>query len=108
MLCRVAAHNMASKQTVYDSVPFFWSKQGDVNVKYVGHAPGWDELIVSGDITSGNGLVLYVKDEEVVAAAGLNHGRDIGAIHELMRLNKMPPPDELRQGNIDFLALLNT
>lgn len=103
---RIAARNMMMKQTAYHGVPFFWSKQGDLNVKYVGHAPDWDENIMFGDIASGKGLVLYVKGEKVLAAAGLNRGQDIGAIHELMHLNKMPSPDTLRSGKGDFLAVL--
>jgi NADPH-dependent 2,4-dienoyl-CoA reductase/sulfur reductase-like enzyme/nitrite reductase/ring-hydroxylating ferredoxin subunit len=105
---RVAAHNMAGKKTVYESVPFFWTKQGDLNIKYVGHAQEWDDLIIQGDIAAQDCLVFYVKQNQVLAAAGINRGKEIGAIQELMRLKKMPDPEELRQGSVDLLALLKS
>lgn len=105
---RVAAHNMAGKKTVYDSVPFFWTKQGDLNIKYVGHAQKWDNLIIQGDIAAQDCLVFYVKQNQVLAAAGINRGKEIGAIQELMRLKKMPGPEELQQGSVDFFALLKS
>src|SRR5262249_20908034 len=35
---RIAAHNMAGKAASYDSVPFFWTRQFDAGLLYVGHA----------------------------------------------------------------------
>jgi NADPH-dependent 2,4-dienoyl-CoA reductase/sulfur reductase-like enzyme/nitrite reductase/ring-hydroxylating ferredoxin subunit len=105
---RVAAHNMAGKQAMYDSVPFFWTKQGELNIKYVGHVQEWDDLIIQGDLAAQNCLALYVKQDQVLAAAGINRGKEIGAIQELMRLKKMSGPEELRQGLVDFLALLKS
>jgi hypothetical protein len=99
---------MAGKRAVYDSVPFFWTKQGDLNIKYVGHVKGWENIIIQGDLADQRVLTLYVKHNQVLAAAGINRGKDIGAIQELMRLKKMPNPEELRQGSVDFFALLNS
>jgi hypothetical protein len=44
----------------------------------------------------------------VLAAAGINRGKKSGAIQELMHLKKMPDPEELRQGSVDLLALLES
>jgi NADPH-dependent 2,4-dienoyl-CoA reductase/sulfur reductase-like enzyme/nitrite reductase/ring-hydroxylating ferredoxin subunit len=103
---RVAAHNMAGKKSIYDSIPFFWTKQGDLNIKYVGHAQEWNDMIIQGDIAAQDCLVFYLKQDQVLAAAGINRGKEIGAIQELMRLKKMPGPEELRQESVDFLTLL--
>jgi NADPH-dependent 2,4-dienoyl-CoA reductase/sulfur reductase-like enzyme len=105
---RVAAHNMAGKHTVYDSVPFFWTKQGDLNIKYVGHAREWDEIIIHGDIAAQDCLVLYVKQNQVLAVAGINRGQQLGIIQELLRLNKMPDAGKIRQGEVDWQRLLSS
>jgi NADPH-dependent 2,4-dienoyl-CoA reductase/sulfur reductase-like enzyme len=103
---RDAAHNMVGKKVaVSESVPFFWTKQADVNIRYVGHAKGWDDMIIDGDVASQQFIAFYIKKNQVFAAAGCKRDKEMGVIHELMRLNRMPNPDELRNGPVDFLAL---
>ena len=103
---RIAAHNMAGKPTVYDSVPFFWTRQLGVGLMYVGHAPRWDEILYQGDLESRNFLAFYVLDNRVAAVAGMNRARDMAAIEGLMIENRMPSPDRIKQGSVDFPALL--
>lgn len=103
---RIAGHNMAGKKIPYRSIPFFWSTQGDLYFRYVGHATSWDDIIVKGDVSSGVFTAFYVKNNRVVAAAGNNHEKDMAAIEELMRLGEMPSPEELRKESIDLVALL--
>jgi NADPH-dependent 2,4-dienoyl-CoA reductase/sulfur reductase-like enzyme len=94
---RVAAHNMAGKSVQYAGVPFFWSEQFDLFLQYVGHAHTWDAVIIHGDLKTRNFLAYYVKGDLVLAAAGLQHDRDLAAISELMRLNQLPSAEELRR-----------
>jgi NADPH-dependent 2,4-dienoyl-CoA reductase/sulfur reductase-like enzyme len=106
---RDAAHNMVAKKVaVSESVPFFWTKQTDVNIRYVGHAQNWEEVIIDGDPASKSFLAFYIKKNQVYAAAGCQRDQEIGAIHELIRLKKMPSPDELRNKSVDFLALVKS
>ena len=99
---RVAAHNMAGKYAIYDSIPFFWTKQGDVNIKYVGYAPEWDEVIIQGDMIAQDCLMFYVQHNRVLAVAGINRGPQLAAIQELMRRKAMPAAEELRQADTDW------
>ena len=94
---RIAAHNMAGRQVEFAGVPFFWSEQFDLFLQYVGHAESWDELIVHGDLAGRNFLAFYVKDNRVMAAAGLQRDRQLAAMAELMRLEQTPGPEELRR-----------
>jgi apoptosis-inducing factor 3 len=94
---RVAAHNMAGRQVEFAGIPFFWSEQFDLFLQYVGHAESWDELIVHGDLPGRNFLAFYVKDNRVMAAAGLQRDRQLAAMAELMRLEQTPGPEELRR-----------
>jgi NADPH-dependent 2,4-dienoyl-CoA reductase/sulfur reductase-like enzyme/nitrite reductase/ring-hydroxylating ferredoxin subunit len=103
---RVAAHNMAGKIVEYDGVPFFWTRQFDAGLLYAGHAASWDEIIFEGDVRSQDFLAFYVKDERVLAVAGMNRDREMAALEELLRLHRMPTPDRLRLGTVDFLQLL--
>jgi NADPH-dependent 2,4-dienoyl-CoA reductase/sulfur reductase-like enzyme/nitrite reductase/ring-hydroxylating ferredoxin subunit len=102
---RVAAHNMAGKKVEFDGVPFFWTRQFDAGLLYVGHAASWDEIIFHGDVSAQDFLAFYVKDDHVLAVAGMNRDREMAALEELMRLDRMPEPDRLRNSPVDFLAL---
>ncbi len=103
---RVAAHNMAGKEAAYRSVPFFWTNQVGLFLRYVGHAKKWDEIIFHGDVSALDFIALYVRNNQVYAAVGNNRDQEIAAIEELMRLGKMPGPDKLRDKSINFVDLL--
>jgi apoptosis-inducing factor 3 len=103
---RVAAHNMAGKAVDYDGVPFFWTRQFDAGLLYVGHAEGWDEIIYEGDVDAQDFLAFYVSDDRVSAVAGMNRDREMAAIEELMRQDRMPSPAQFRSGAVNLLELL--
>ena len=94
---RIAAHNMAGREVEFAGIPFFWSEQFDLFLQYAGHAESWDELIVHGDLARRNFLAFYVKDNRVMAAAGLQRDRQLAAMAALMRLDQTPGPEELRR-----------
>jgi NADPH-dependent 2,4-dienoyl-CoA reductase/sulfur reductase-like enzyme len=104
---RVAAHNMAGKEIEFDGVPFFWTRQFDAGLLYVGHVKGWDEIIYEGDVPARDFLAFYVSANRVLAVAGMNRDRDMAALEELMRAGRKPPPALLRNGPVDFLELLS-
>jgi len=103
---RIAAHNMAGKEAESRSVPFFWTNQLGVNLRYIGHAKGWDEIIFHGDPAARDFAAFYVKDGNVLAVSGAGETVQMLAVAELMRTRQMPTPDELRSGSIDELQLL--
>ena len=87
---------MAGEDVEYDGVPFFWTRQFDAGLLYVGHAASWDEIIFQGDVPAQDFLAFYVKDGRVLAVAGMNRDREMAAIEELMRLDRMPAPARLK------------
>ena len=50
---QVAARNMLGHREKFVAVPFFWSQHYDIPINYVGHAEGWDEMAIEGDIAQG-------------------------------------------------------
>src|SRR6185503_14851361 len=49
---RITAHNMAGKQVSFEGVPFFWTRQFNAALLYVGNAKQWDEIIFQGDVSA--------------------------------------------------------
>lgn len=75
---------MAGERAEYDEVPFFWTRQFDISVKYVGHAQDWDEIVMEGDPGEGKFIAYYLKDGKVLAACG-TMGAKLTKIHDWMR-----------------------
>ena len=97
---RVAGRNMAGKADAYQMVPYFWTNQQGVNLRYVGHGTDFDDIIFDGEPGSDEGfLAFYVKDAHVQACLGVKRDTDVAAVNELMALGKMPATDELRGQN---------
>jgi len=104
---RIAARNMVGKKIAYDSVPFFWTRQFDAGLLYVGHAVTWDEIIYQGDVAARDFLAFYIKESRVLAVAGMNRDREMAAAEELMRLDCMPMAAQLRENAVDLVQALH-
>ncbi|MBI1213362.1 MAG: Rieske 2Fe-2S domain-containing protein [Alphaproteobacteria bacterium] len=75
---QTAALNMIGIKEKFDQVPFFWSQHYDVPINYVGHAEGWDEIAVEGDIGAKDCLLRFKKDGRTLAAASIY--RDVDSL----------------------------
>ena len=103
---RIAAANMMGKnkpQPIDNIVPFFWSGQYDLKLRYVGHAEKWDEIYIDGDLDKPEFLAFYLQKDRAMAVAGINRDREIAAISELMRQQKMPHATAIKERAIDWL-----
>ena len=103
---RTAARNMTGESVAFESVPFFWTGQYDVKLRYIGHAEKWDDIVIQGSLEDKSFLAFYVKDEQVLAVAGIGCDRDIAAISELMNSKQMPDVKELQAKDIDWVKRL--
>ncbi len=104
---RVAARNMAGRDAPFDGVPFFWTRQFDAGLLYVGHAASWDEIIYHGEVSSRDFLAFYLKDDRVLAVAGMNRDREMAAAEELMRLGHMLTHDQVKGADANLLDMLH-
>ena len=91
---RVAGRNMAGRAEVYTALPFFWSNQQGVNLRYVGHAEDYDTITFDGTPGEGPFIAYYLSGDRVLAALGVKRDGDVAAIGELMALDKLPRPSE--------------
>jgi NADPH-dependent 2,4-dienoyl-CoA reductase/sulfur reductase-like enzyme/nitrite reductase/ring-hydroxylating ferredoxin subunit len=69
---QTAARNMLlGAGEAFVDVPFFWSQHYDVPINVVGHAEGWDELTVDGDIAGRDCTVRYLRGGRVLQVASI-------------------------------------
>jgi NADPH-dependent 2,4-dienoyl-CoA reductase/sulfur reductase-like enzyme len=73
---QVAAANMLGAGKAFDAAPFFWSEQFGTSIRYVGHAAGWDQILVDGDMDSGSFAIRYFGDGMHRATATIGRDRD--------------------------------
>lgn len=79
-LGQTAALAMMGRVAAYDAPPFFWTKQYDLSVRYVGHAKGFDRVEIEGDPSARDALARFIVDGETRAVA--TAGRDAAALEE--------------------------
>jgi NADPH-dependent 2,4-dienoyl-CoA reductase/sulfur reductase-like enzyme/nitrite reductase/ring-hydroxylating ferredoxin subunit len=103
---RAAARNMLGRDVAFEGVPFFWTRQFDAGLLYVGHAKSWDEIIFHGDVLSHDFLAFYLKGDRVLAVAGMNRDSEMAAAEELLRLGRMPAREQLKWGDTSLLEML--
>ncbi|HSP86631.1 MAG TPA: FAD-dependent oxidoreductase [Ignavibacteriaceae bacterium] len=101
---RIAGFNMAGKKIKFDKQPFFWTEQAGLNLRYVGHAKDWDEIITWGEIKSTEFISFLIKNNKVAAAIGNKRDTEMTAIEVLMLNKKIPSASELRK-EIDLVKL---
>lgn len=99
---------MLGKGIKFTHVPFFWSGQYDLKLRYAGHAEKWDEVIINGDLDAREFLAFYIKDSKVLAVAGCGRDKEVAAITELMRLDQMPDIETIRNEAIDWVSKLSS
>jgi NADPH-dependent 2,4-dienoyl-CoA reductase/sulfur reductase-like enzyme/nitrite reductase/ring-hydroxylating ferredoxin subunit len=104
---RAAARNMAGRDVPFDGVPFFWTRQFEGGLLYVGRATSWDEIIYRGEVSSQDFLAFYVKGNRVLAVAGMNRDREMAAVEELMRLGRLPTSEQLKRDDVSLLEMLH-
>ncbi|MEW6144491.1 MAG: FAD-dependent oxidoreductase [Thermodesulfobacteriota bacterium] len=104
---KIAALNMLGKNVPYSSVPFFWTAQAGLELRYVGHARAWDNTITWGNVADKDFITFYISGGKVAAAAGNNRDAEMAAAEELMRLGRMPAPGVLEKHQADLKDFLN-
>jgi 3-phenylpropionate/trans-cinnamate dioxygenase ferredoxin reductase component len=68
-----AARSMLGKDITYDKVPYFFSDQFDVGMEYAGlHDPSSDELVVRGDMSSGEFIAFWLRGDRLMAGMNVN------------------------------------
>ena len=95
---RAASALRGEPEAAFADVPFFWTGQFGINLRYVGHAEGWDETVIDGDVSAKDAAVYYVSGGQVVAGAFV--GRDVpaAAFEQLLARKGLPGADRVRGG----------
>ncbi|KAM4620383.1 apoptosis-inducing factor 3 [Polymixia lowei] len=102
---RVAALNMLDKPTELNSVPFYWTVLLGKTIRYAGYGEGYTEIVLKGKVEDEKFLALYIKDDEVVAAASLDFDPAVSAVAERLASGKTITKKEAQSDDLRWLQL---
>ena len=72
---QVAAANMLGTKLPFQAMPFFWTEQYGVPIRYVGRAVGWDAVTVEGEFDEGSLVARYFAEGVHCATATVGNDR---------------------------------
>jgi len=103
----VAARGMLGlDESIQQHMPFFWTNQWDLRLRYVGHATDWDDILYRGRPEDRNFIAFYVKGERLLAAAGCNRDKDMAALEFALQHQIELLPEQMRDEDFDLLAFV--
>ncbi|THH19824.1 hypothetical protein EW146_g1420 [Bondarzewia mesenterica] len=94
---RAIGKTIAGDPQPFVKVPIFWSAQGQ-QLRYCGVGAGYDDIIIKGDPAEMKFIAYYIKSGKVVAVASMQNDPVVSKASELLRLDLMPLPEELKAG----------
>jgi len=103
---QIAALNMLDREVPYTGVPFFWTGQFGLQLRYVGHADSFDEVVYWGEPEGREFLAFYLQAGRLQAASGVGRDYELDVLEELFRLQALPSPEFLRAGPADLTPWL--
>ncbi|XP_077961382.1 apoptosis-inducing factor 3 isoform X1 [Gasterosteus aculeatus] len=105
---RIAALNMLDKQIELSSVPFYWTVLLGKTIRYTGFGEGYTDIVMKGALEDRKFLALYIKNDEVVAAASLNYDPAASAVAERFAAGKVITKKEAESDDLSWLQLSKT
>ncbi len=101
-----AARAMLGSQTPYDEVPFFWTKQYDASIKYLGYAARYDRVALRGSMEKGKFVAGYYAGGTLKAVAALGLSRDAILLGQALKAGRPVAPEQLADAGLDLAKLL--
>jgi apoptosis-inducing factor 3 len=93
-----SAFNMLGKMVPFGNIPFFWTRNYNKAVQYIGFAADYDEVHIEGDVMANKFLAFYIKNGKILAIAGQQRNLDILTFMEAMYQNQMPSAEDVKSG----------
>ena len=99
---RALAARLVGRPEPYDSVPWFWSDQGDLKLQIAGLGVQSSHAVLRGDVDSGRFSVFCFHDAVLRSVESLNRPGDHMAARKLLALGNCLTPEQARDPGFDL------
>jgi len=103
---RVIAASIGGKDKSYNSVPWFWSDQGEHGLKMAGLSNGSDQFVTRGDLKGGAFSVFHFSADQLQSVDSVNSPRDHMLARKLIAAGIHPTADQAADSGFDLKTLL--
>lgn len=80
-----AAFNMLGKMIPYSTIPYFWTRQYNKSLQYIGNGAGYKTIHIDGDVSANKFIAYYISEnDQVLAAAGMNNAGRMLVLYEAL------------------------
>jgi 3-phenylpropionate/trans-cinnamate dioxygenase ferredoxin reductase component len=101
---RALAARLVGRPEPYDSVPWFWSDQGDLKLQIAGLGVRSSHAVLRGDVDSGRFSAFCFHDGVLRSVESLNRPGDHMAARKLLALGNCLTPEQARDPDFDLRA----
>jgi 3-phenylpropionate/trans-cinnamate dioxygenase ferredoxin reductase subunit len=102
---RAVARRLTGKPVAYDSLPWFWSDQGDLKLQIAGLSHGVDRWVVRGDPTTRAFATFGFRSGTLAAVETVNRGADHMAARRIIAAGMPITPEEAGDPRYDLRKL---
>jgi 3-phenylpropionate/trans-cinnamate dioxygenase ferredoxin reductase subunit len=99
---RAVGRRIAGGDEPYAAVPWFWSDQGELRLQIAGLTAGADEVVVTGDATTGRFSALCFAEGRFLGVESVGRPGDHVAARKLLGRGMAPTPEEARGEGFDL------
>ncbi len=99
---RHAALGLAGVEEAFREIPFFWTNQHDVSIKYAGYASSFDRVVLRGDLEEEKVLAGYYREGALRAVASLGRTKEFMTALEILKAGGGIPPSRFEDPRADL------
>ena len=103
---KTVASSIINKSIEYNQIPWFWSDQYDHKLQIVGLSGDHDKVIMRGDMSEAKFMLLYTKDEKLIAVDAVNNSKEFLICKKLVANKVTIKPDEVSNPDTNLNDLI--
>lgn len=95
-----AAGAILGSTEAYAKVPFFWTRQYETSIKYIGYLEANVRSVVRGSVEDRDGLVGYFDGDRLIGAASLGRSTELLAVERLLASGEPVSSEDFEKGEL--------
>src|SRR4029077_16104369 len=103
---RCVAARVTGDSKAYDGLPWVWSDQGDDKLQIAGLTPGYDQVVVRGDLKARTFSAFCYKAGQLVGIESVNRAADHVFGRKLFGTNRSVAPKQVADPSFDLKSAL--